>query len=120
MYLQTSIQNSNYFFIQVAKEVGEATLNMLSKMSTKNLQILLSFLHHSKSTAVFEVLQPTYQHVVDLSYLPDGKRALKFITWTSAFKNESENIVSYCSIRPDKVSNLKIKKKLKSKFSQKK
>ena len=33
----------------------------------------------------------------------DGKTALKFITWTSAFKNESSDIESYCSIRPDKV-----------------
>ena len=80
-----------------------ATLNMLSKMSVENLQILLNFLHHTKSTAVFEQLQPSYQHVVDLSYLSDGKSALKFITWTSAFKNESCDIESYCSIRPDKV-----------------
>jgi len=86
----------------VAKEVGVATLNMLSKMSAENLQILLNFLHHTKSTAVFEQLQPSYQHVVDLSYLSDGKSALKFITWTSAFKNESCDIESYCSIRPDK------------------
>jgi len=86
----------------VAKEVGLATLNMLSKLDTKNLQILLSFLHHSKSTAVFEQLQPSYQHVVDLSFLKDGKSVLKFITWTSAFKNETKNIESYCSMRPDK------------------
>ena len=72
-------------------------------MSAENLQILLNFLHHTKSTAVFEQLQPSYQHVVDLSYLSDGKSALKFITWTSAFKNESSDIESYCSIRPDKV-----------------
>ena len=80
-----------------------ATLNMLSKMSAENLQILLNFLHHTKSTAVFEQLQPSYQHVVDLSYLSDGKSTLKFITWTSAFKNKSSDIESYCSIRPDKV-----------------
>ena len=58
---------------------------------------------YSKSTAVFEQLQPSYQHVVDLSYLKDGKSVLKFITWTSAFKNETKNIESYCSMRPDKV-----------------
>ena len=83
-----------------AKEVGSATLDLISRLSPEKLQILLSFLHHTKSTAVFEVLQPTYQHVVDLSYLgtsPD----LKFITWTSAFKDEME-IESLCSIRPDK------------------
>ena len=83
-----------------------ATLNMLSKMSAENLQILLNFLHHTKSTAVFEQLQPSYQHVVDLSYLSDGKSVLKFITWTSAFKNESSDIESYCSIRPDKVRSI--------------
>ena len=83
---------------QVAKQVGSATLDLISTLTTQKLQILLSFLHHTKSTAVFEVLQPSYQHVVDLSYL-DGPQ-LKFITWTSAFKDELE-IESLCSIRPD-------------------
>ena len=84
----------------VAKQVGEATLNMLSKLSKENVELLLNFLHHTKSTAVFEVLQPGYQHVVDLDYL-NGESVLKFIAWTSAYKQENK-IESFCSIRPDK------------------
>lgn len=84
----------------VAKQVGEATLNMLSKLSKENVELLLNFLHHTKSTAVFEVLQPGYQHVVDLDYL-NGESLLKFIAWTSAYKQENK-IESFCSIRPDK------------------
>ena len=84
----------------VARQVGEATLNMLSKLSKENVELLLNFLHHTKSTAVFEVLQPGYQHVVDLDYL-NGESVLKFIAWTSAYKQENK-IESFCSIRPDK------------------
>ena len=73
---------------------------MLSKLSTSQTETLLNFLHHTKATGVFEVLNPSYQHVVDLSYL-HGQSALKFIAWTSAFKDES-SIESFCSIRPDK------------------
>jgi len=43
---------------------------------------LLDFLDETRLTAVFEILNPTHQHVEDLSYLGD-KCALKFITWTS-------------------------------------
>ena len=84
---------------QIAKQVGSATLDLISRLHPSKLEILLSFLHHTKSTAVFEVLQPTYQHVVDLTYLGSTPE-LKFITWTSAFKEEME-IESLCSIRPD-------------------
>jgi len=83
--------------------VAEATLNLLSQVSAKgHLEVLLNFLHYSKATAVFEILQPSYQHVVDLSYL-GNQPALKFITWTSAFKDEdSNNLESYCCMAPDK------------------
>ena len=84
---------------QIAKQVGSATLDLISRLEVSTLEILLSFLHHTKSTAVFEVLQPTYQHVVDLTYLGSSPE-LKFITWTSAFKNLGM-VESLCSIRPD-------------------
>ena len=88
---------------QVARQVAEATLNLLSQVSAKgHLEVLLNFLHYSKATAVFEILQPSYQHVVDLSYLGNQPK-LKFITWTSAFKDEdSNNLESYCCMAPDK------------------
>ena len=84
---------------QIAKQVGSATLDLISRLEVSKLEILLSFLHHTKSTAVFEVLQPTYQHVVDLTYLGSSPE-LKFITWTSAIKNLGM-VESLCSIRPD-------------------
>lgn len=42
--------------------------------------VLFSFFHHTKFTAVLEILQPTYQHVEDLSYLSAPK--LFFISWS--------------------------------------
>ena len=76
-------------------------MSQIQTMDPAKLQLLLNFLHHTKSTAVFEILQPSYQHVVDLSYLGSNP-ALKFITWTCAFKDESKGLESFCSIRPDK------------------
>lgn len=85
----------------VAKTVGQTVLDLVSTLTEEKLEFLLNFLHHTKVTGVFEVLQPHYQHVVDLSYL-NGKCGLKFITWTSSFQNEeSKSLKSYCSLRPD-------------------
>ena len=52
-------------------------------------------------TAVLEILQPTYQHVVDLSYLDKGE--LNFICWTLPYDDDSKGNVeaeSYCAINP--------------------
>jgi hypothetical protein len=51
----------------VARTVAESVLGLVLSRSNEggleaeNLTILLNFLHHSKLTAVFEILQPHYQ-----------------------------------------------------------
>ena len=75
----------------IAKKVGEAWLQQLEKIQSSKLPFLLSFLHHSRLTLVFEILCPDYQHVVDLSHLP--KPNLKFLTFTSQYQsNDHENL----------------------------
>ena len=52
-------------------------------------------------TAVLEILQPSYQHVVDLSYLDKGE--LNFICWTLPYDDDSKGNVeaeSYCAMNP--------------------
>ena len=55
-------------------------------MDPTKASLLLSFMHHTQVTAVFEILQPSYQHVVDLSYLE--KPELNFICWTLPYGAE--------------------------------
>ena len=46
-------------------------MDLLSTLSKERLTALAGLMHHARLTAVLEVLQPGYQHVVDLSYLGD-------------------------------------------------
>ncbi len=57
-------------------------------------------MHHTAVTAVFEILQPDYQHVVNLSHLTSPK--LLFITWTLPYGEEDETD-SLCALAPDVV-----------------
>ena len=50
---------------------------------------------------MLEILQPSYQHVVDLSYLDKGE--LNFICWTLPYDDDSKGNVeteSYCAMNP--------------------
>ena len=56
---------------------------------------------HPQVTAVLEILQPTYQHVVDLSHLQRGE--LNFIAWTLPYDDDDKGRVhadSYCAMNP--------------------
>ena len=53
----------------MAKEVANAVFDMLDSLQDDKLAVFLSFLHHLRLTSVFEVLQPSHQHVVNLSHL---------------------------------------------------
>ena len=59
--------------------IGEAFFDLLEGMSESKRVQLLSFLAHTGFTAIFELLQPNNQHIVNLSHLPAP--ILKFITW---------------------------------------
>lgn len=85
----------------VAKTVAESTLDMLCSLTPENASILLSFMHHTQVTGVFEVLQPHYQHVVDLSHLKASQ--MNFICFTLPYGIESKkNQDSLCALSPDK------------------
>ena len=81
----------------VAKTVAEAWLRQLEDLEKANLARLLNFMNLSKLTAIFEILCPDYQHVVDLSFLKEPK--LKFLTLTTQYSTQdSQNL---CAMAPD-------------------
>ncbi len=92
----------------VAKTVASSVLDLLSDLSHDSASVLLSFLVHTRCTCVFEVLQPEYQHVVDLSHLRDSQ--LNFICWTLPYDADAEGArgagrgaapESHCAVAPD-------------------
>jgi len=71
---------------QVAAVVAETFFRQFfddptTYLHPKNLEDLCDFLHKEKAVAIFELLQPSYQHVENLSYLDQPQ--LVFICWTS-------------------------------------
>ncbi|XP_077983154.1 uncharacterized protein LOC144437995 [Glandiceps talaboti] len=67
---------------QIARDVCLTIWRLLEEMTEDCRKRLLSFLCHSHFTAIFEILQPSHQHVEDLSYLKEPE--VKFITWTTS------------------------------------
>ncbi|XP_013391404.1 actin-binding protein IPP [Lingula anatina] len=103
----------------VGSEIGDTiecynpTLNVWSKVGKlvtlrfamgvvehegKHIYVLLDFLCLTEFTVVFEILQPSRQHVEDLSYLKRSK--LQFIAWTSCNLEATED-KQLCSMPPD-------------------
>ena len=76
--------------------IGEAFFDLLEGMCEYKRVRLLSFLAHTGFTAIFELLQPTNQHIVNLSYLSNP--VLKFITWVSC---DIGGVNCICSFPPD-------------------
>nr|XP_027235023.1 uncharacterized protein LOC113826353 [Penaeus vannamei] len=72
----------------VAKQVAKAVCDALKRLEEEARHLVYSFLHHTKCTAVCEILQPNYQHIVNLSYLEEPQ--LNVITFTSTLSNEKE------------------------------
>ena len=83
---------------QVARYVARAIMNLLENLSETCVTFLCNFMHHTRLTAVFEVLNPNSQHVEDLSHLQHTE--LRFISWTSAYEDRKQNSFSYCAINP--------------------
>jgi hypothetical protein len=81
----------------VAKTIAEAWLREIQQLDKAKLTLLLNYMHLSKLTAIFEILCPDYQHVVDLSYL--NKPKLKFLTLTTQYSKQSSP--SLCAVAPD-------------------
>jgi len=81
----------------VAKTVCETVLHTVNNMNDHQRDVLLSFLHISKMTAIMEILQPSYQHVVDLSHL--DRASLKFLCFTAQYSS-MESTRSLTSLPP--------------------
>lgn len=79
----------------VAKTVAISVLNTFQKMSESQLIWLKQLLNATKMTVVCEVLQPDYQHIVDLSYLKEA--TVNFLMFCSV---ATERTVSFTAIPP--------------------
>ena len=83
---------------QVARYVADAIMKLLEDLDNTYVTFLLNFMHHTRLTAVFEVLNPANQHVEDLSHLEQTE--LRFISWTSSYEDRKSNSYSYCAVNP--------------------
>lgn len=77
---------------ELAKVFARTVCDTLGNLSKDVLQLLFSFLHHTKVTAICEVLQPGHQHIVNLSYLETNE--LNFITFTPTASGDEETTLT--------------------------
>jgi hypothetical protein len=81
---------------RMALVVATAAWTMLARMSAEKREELLRFLAHTGWTAVFELLQPDYQHV---EVLLVSEPTLLFITWVEPSTEVDRQTA--CALRPD-------------------
>ena len=72
-----------------AKLFARSVFDMLEIIPEKERQLFFSFLHHTKVTAVCEILQPDYQHIVPLSHLE--KSQLNLLTFTPTASGDNHH-----------------------------
>ena len=77
-------------------------LDTLSRMPDQG-SMLLNFLSLTRYTAVFEILNYSHQHVVNLSYLKNenNRSELKFITFSHVPQDFDSIPNSLCALPPD-------------------
>jgi len=77
-------------------------LDTLSNMPDKG-SMLLNFLSITRYTAVFEILNYSHQHVVNLSYLKNepNRSQLKFITFSQVPQDFDAIVTNLCALTPD-------------------
>ena len=77
-------------------------LDTLARMPDKGSK-LLNFLSLTRYTAVFEILNYSHQHVVDLTYLKDTDNSseLKFITFSQVPQDFDAVVTNLCALPPD-------------------
>ncbi|CAF0972381.1 unnamed protein product [Rotaria magnacalcarata] len=77
-------------------------LDTLSAMPDQGSK-LLNFLSLTRYTAVFEILNYSHQHVVNLSYLKNEKNRseLKFITFAQVPHDFEQAVTNLCALPPD-------------------
>ena len=80
----------------IAKVVARAAMKTIESIPGDKLSILKQLLFLTKMTAVCEVLQPQYQHIVNLSYLAEPR--INFLMFTSNATKEETS--SFTAIAP--------------------
>ncbi|CAF0915718.1 unnamed protein product [Rotaria sp. Silwood1] len=77
-------------------------LDVLSSMPDKG-SMLLNFLSLTRYTAVFEILNYSHQHIVNLSYLKNENNGsqLKFITFSQVPQDFEQIVTNLCALPPD-------------------
>ena len=84
----------------IARRVGSAWLAQLARLNPAQRTATLNLLASTGLTAVWEILLPDYQHVVDLSHLTQP--GLKFLSLTGQYRESSEELLtSYTGLPPD-------------------
>ncbi|XP_068207249.1 uncharacterized protein [Palaemon carinicauda] len=79
---------------QSAKMFAATVFDTFANLSVDERRVLFGFLHHTKVTAICEVLQPKYQHIVNLSHLKENE--LNFITFTpTAFREKETTLTAF-------------------------
>lgn len=74
----------------------------LNDLDAKHRQLMFSFLHYTKCTAVCELLQPENQHIINLSHL--DKPQLNVISFTPVYSEYEES--SLLALPPHHTLNL--------------
>nr|XP_045625849.1 uncharacterized protein LOC123775069 isoform X2 [Procambarus clarkii] len=86
----------------VAKVVARSLWDTLNDLDAKHRQLMFSFLHYTKCTAVCELLQPENQHIINLSHL--DKPQLNVISFTPVYSEYEES--SLLALPPHHTLNL--------------
>ena len=70
----------------IAKQFAKSLWKMLESMSKCKRVMLFEFLHYTKVTAVCEILQSAYQHVVHIN---NNENVIVFLSFTSALNSNN-------------------------------
>ena len=88
----------------VSKQFARSVWKMLQNLSPPNRNALYNFLHYTRVTAVCELLQSNYQHIVNISNTADSK--VIFLTFTPTFYglNNKDVIINSLTFLPPHIS----------------
>lgn len=84
----------------VAQTVATAVLDTFNEMEESKLNVLKHYLSNTKTTVVCELLQPHFQHIVDLSHLKKSKIYGLMMTSTPGKAEGDEQEGSLTTIPP--------------------
>ncbi|XP_042215272.1 uncharacterized protein LOC121861515 isoform X2 [Homarus americanus] len=78
----------------VAKIIARAVCSVLNDLEKKKQHLVFSLLHHTKSTAFCEILQPEHQHLVNISHLSEPQLNVISFTSTASYDGEVRSLTA--------------------------